>query len=88
MGTGSGGVVVAQKQPQSASSDQPLLREDPLWRLRRDFRCQDLALHRPLPPGHLAVQRQIQGGTQMQNAPSDRRMVERTVPVGPWGVSF
>lgn len=40
---------------QSAPSDQPLLREDPLCRLRRDFRCQDLALHRPLPPGHLAV---------------------------------
>ena len=77
-----------KKQPQPSPSDQPLLREDHLCRLRRYFWSKDLALHRPLPPCHLAMQRQVQRGTQMRNTPPDRGAAERTVPGSPWGVSF
>ena len=79
MGTGSERTGAAQKQPETAPPDKPVLRKDYLRRLRRYFWFQNLALHRPLPPCHLAMQRKIQRRSQVRNATSDRGAPERTV---------
>ena len=86
VGAGASGAGAAQKRPHPAPPDQSLFREDLLCRLRRNFRVKNLALHRPLSANRLAVQREIQKGAQMRNAPSDRGTPEGTVSCRPWRV--
>ena len=51
------------------------LHQNPLWVLRGVVRLKGLAQHRPLPQGHLAVQRQVrrQGASVFHSAPDRGR---------------